>query len=220
MEAKVYNQEGKEAGKINLPEELFGLKWNADLIHQVVAAMQGNARTPVAHAKDRSAVRGGGKKPWRQKGTGRARHGSTRSPIWVGGGVTHGPLKERDYSRKINKKMKAKALFTVLSRKWRDGEVVLVDSLDLGAGKTKLAATAIKKLAGSTNKTKMTYKRGNRLLVSLPAGDEAANRSFRNLKSVLVKPVAELNPMDVLNYRYLLITDPEKSLAVLSQRRK
>ena len=221
MEAIIYNQEGKETGKINLPVELFGLKWNADLVHQVVTAMRGNARGPVAHVKDRSAVRGGGKKPWKQKGTGRARHGSSRSPIWVGGGVTHGPNKERDYTRKINKKMKTKALFTVLSRKWRDGEVVLVDNFGLEAkAKTKLAALAVGKIAKSADKERMAYRRGNRLLVGTPDNNISINRSFRNLKSVLVRPVAELNPVDVLNYRYLLLTEPEQSFPILASRNK
>ena len=221
MEAIIYNQEGKETGKINLPVELFGLKWNADLVDQVVTAMRGNARGPVAHVKDRSAVRGGGKKPWKQKGTGRARHGSSRSPIWVGGGVTHGPNKERDYTRKINKKMKTKALFTVLSRKWRDGEVVLVDNFGLEAkAKTKLAALAVGKIAKSADKERMAYRRGNRLLVGTPDNNISINRSFRNLKSVLVRPVAELNPVDVLNYRYLLLTEPEQSFPILASRNK
>src|SRR3954467_5139183 len=109
MESTVYNQKGKEVGKIQLAEQIFGLKWNADLVHQVVTSMESSARTNVAHTKNRGEVSGGGKKPWQQKGTGRARHGSIRSPIWVGGGVTHGPRKDKDYDRKINKKMKAKA---------------------------------------------------------------------------------------------------------------
>ncbi len=110
MEAPIYNTQGKKSGTLTLPENVFDVAWNDSLMHQVVTSMQANARVSIAHVKDRGEVSGGGKKPWRQKGTGRARHGSIRSPIWKGGGVTHGPTKNKDYSRKIPKKMRAKAL--------------------------------------------------------------------------------------------------------------
>ena len=220
MEAKVYNREGKEVSKINLPEKIFGLKWNADLVHQVVTAMQGNARGPVAHTKDRSAVRGGGKKPWRQKGTGRARHGSRRSPIWVGGGITHGPDKERDYTRKINKKMKTAALFTVLSRKYRDGELIFLDDLSFSKPKTKDASDMLSKIAKTVGHNQVAYKTGKRVLLSIPATDANTDRSFRNLKSVLVKPAIEINPVDAMSYRFLVIIDPEKSLTTLAGKKK
>ncbi|OHA54733.1 MAG: 50S ribosomal protein L4, partial [Candidatus Terrybacteria bacterium RIFCSPLOWO2_02_42_20] len=109
MESKLYNQKAEEAGKIDLPETVFNLPWNSDLVHQVVTAMQANLRSPWAHTKTRGEVSGGGKKPWRQKGLGKARHGSIRSPIWVGGGIAHGPRKDKDYSVKINAKAKKKA---------------------------------------------------------------------------------------------------------------
>src|SRR3990167_1261513 len=110
MESTLYNIQAKETGKIEIPESIFGVPWNADLVHQVVVSMQGNARPNVADTKGRGEVRGGGKKPWKQKGTGRARHGSSRSPIWKGGGVTHGPTNERNYDRKISKKMRNKEI--------------------------------------------------------------------------------------------------------------
>src|SRR5882724_8931234 len=139
MESIIYNVQGKETGKITLPESIFGLPWNADLVHQVVVAMQANARQNVAHTKDRGEVRGGGKKPWQQKGTGRARHGSSRSPIWKGGGVTHGPRNDKIYARKINRAARQKALLVVLSRKYRDGELTFVDSLSFDTPKAKMA---------------------------------------------------------------------------------
>lgn len=128
MEAIVYNKNGKEAGKIALNDKVFGVAWNADLVHQVATAMMSNRRAGTAHTKDRSEVSGTGKKPWRQKGTGRARHGSKRSPIWVGGGVAHGPRSDKNYEKKLTKKMKAKALMTLLSRKLKDGQILFVDS--------------------------------------------------------------------------------------------
>ena len=144
MKADVYNLKNEVVGTVELPSAVFGAKWNATLVQQVLEAQLANARSPWAHAKDRSEVRGGGKKPWRQKGTGRARHGSTRSPIWVGGGKAHGPRNDRDYSQKVNKKMKRVALFSVLSKKAKDGEMKVFDSLMIEAPKTKSVAAALK----------------------------------------------------------------------------
>lgn len=124
MKVDTYNlKTNKPEGKIELPEAVFAEKWNPDLVHQVVLAIQANSREPIAHAKGRGEVRGGGKKPWRQKGTGRARHGSSRSPIWSGGGVTFGPQNDKNYTQKVNKKMRVVALFSVLSKKLKDGEI-------------------------------------------------------------------------------------------------
>ncbi|MEX2405225.1 MAG: 50S ribosomal protein L4, partial [Candidatus Paceibacterota bacterium] len=131
MQLSVYNEKGTKKEALTLPEDIFGLGWNSDLLHQVIVAYRANARPTVAHAKDRSEKRGGGAKPWRQKGTGRARHGSIRSPLWAGGGATHAPLTERDFSKKVNKKMKRKALGIALSSKVRDNELLLVDSFSM-----------------------------------------------------------------------------------------
>ena len=159
MDATIYNLKGKEAGTISLPESVFGLKWNADLVHQVVTSMESTARSTVAHTKNRGEVRGGGKKPWQQKGTGRARHGSIRSPIWVGGGVTHGPRNEKVFDRKVNKKMKAKALYTILSAKYKKGEVLFVDDLSLRAIKTKDARDTLASLSKVKGYTDILNKR-------------------------------------------------------------
>src|SRR3954467_813186 len=128
MKADIYTKEGKKSGSIDLPESIFGVAWNHSLMHQVVTSMEDNARTNVAHTKDRAEVRGGGKKPWRQKGTGRARHGSIRSPIWAGGGVAHGP-KPRDYAMRVNKKMKRAALRAALTDAAQSGKLALVEEL-------------------------------------------------------------------------------------------
>src|SRR3989339_817913 len=147
MEANIYNQKGEVAGKFSLPERVFAAKWRSDLVHQVVEGMRSNKRAGTADTKGRGEVSGGGKKPWKQKGTGRARHGSSRSPIWVGGGVTHGPLAEKNYKRKVSKKMRAQALFSVLSKKFKDNEILFVDSLSLPEVKTKKAVEVMKNLS-------------------------------------------------------------------------
>src|SRR3989344_3339064 len=212
MEAKIYNQKGKATGTITLPEKVFAAKWRADLVHQVVEGMRSNTRAWTAHAKGRGEVRGGGRKPWKQKGTGRARHGSTRSPIWVGGGVTHGPLKEKNYKRKVSKKMRAQALFSVLSKKLKEGEIVFIDSLSLPAIKTKAAVEVINNLSS-------LFPRG-KVLTALYERNEKTEKSFRNLPKVEVSFVKNLNPVQVLNHKYLLIEHPEESIQFLNQRGK
>src|SRR3989338_3795579 len=146
-EMPIFSMDGKKVSTTTLPIELFGAPWRADLVHQVTTAMQANARQNRAHTKDRSEVSGGGKKPWKQKGTGQARHGSKRSPIWRHGGITFGPRNERDYSEKINKKMRMGALVSALSRKAKDGEIILVDSFAFAEPKTALAKVTLTKLA-------------------------------------------------------------------------
>ena len=219
MEAKIYNQKGEAAGTIALPERVFGAKWRADLVHQVVAGMQSNKRAGTADTKDRGEVSGGGKKPWKQKGTGRARHGSTRSPIWVGGGVTHGPLAEKNYKRKISKKMRAQALFSVLSKKWKDGEIIFVEDLDLAAPKTKDAVAVAENLAKGSGVKALTGRR-TKVLVALYARNDKTEKSFRNLPQLEISFLKNLNPLDALNYQYLLIENPKESLAFLDSRGK
>jgi len=218
MDTSIYNQTGKEAGKIKLPEGVFGLPWNADLVHQVVVSMQSNARTPVAHTKDRSEVSGGGKKPWRQKGTGRARHGSSRSPIWIGGGVAHGPRNEKNYNKKINKKMRAKALFTVLSRKLQDGEVLFVDKIETGEVKTKNAKEILSSLGKISGFEDMVKKKKNALYITTMSDDKNTRNSFNNFGNIALGRVENLNILNILNHKYLIITEPEKSIETISSR--
>jgi large subunit ribosomal protein L4 len=216
METKVYNTKGIEAGKVKLPQEIFGLPWNADLVHQVAVSMMSNARQPIAHSKMRGEVRGGGKKPWRQKGTGRARHGSTRSPIWVGGGTTHGPRNDKDYSRKVNKKMKTKALFTILSAKVADGSLIFVDSLSFKEPKTSDAKDMITNLSKIAGLEKLAKKRTNALCIALSKKDITVEKSFRNIGSVKVEELRNVNPLDILNTAFLLIENPEESIKLLT----
>lgn len=220
MKATVYNHDGKEGGSIALPENIFNLPWNADLVHQVTVAMQANARQVTAHAKDRGEVSGGGKKPWRQKGTGRSRHGSIRSPIWIGGGASHGPKKEKRYDQKINRKVSRKALFTVLSQKLRDGEIVFVDNFTFANNKTKEAATSLKKLSGVKGLSTLAYKKGNRALVAAPSDNASLLRVFGNIPSVRITETRNLNPLDVLSYKYIIFTKPEESISQLTARTK
>lgn len=218
MEAPIYNAQGKKSGSVALPESVFGVKWNDSLMHQVVVAMQSNARPRVAHAKMRGEVRGGGRKPWQQKGTGRARHGSIRSPIWRGGGVTHGPRNDKSYLRTIPKKMRAKALFMALSRKLKDGEVLFIDSFGITEPKTALAKKTLTMLASASGLPRMISKPKNAALVALADPTEAAKKSFRNLGNIACVPVRDLNPVAVLGSSYLIFENPEAGVAILEHR--
>lgn len=218
MKAQIYKQDGGKASEITLPESLFNVAWNADLVHEVVVAMQGNARAGTADTKDRGEVRGGGKKPWKQKGTGRARHGSRRSPIWKGGGVAHGPLAEKDYSRKINKKVRAKALAVTLTKKYSDGEIIFVDSLAFSAPKAADAKNIIKSLATASSITELATKRKNTAVIVLPARDASTEMSFRNFGNFEVVMAKDVNPVDLLTYKYVVVADPKASLETLEKR--
>lgn len=215
MEAKIYNQTGKAAGTITLPEEVFGVSWNADLVHQVVTSLMSTARTPVAHTKTRGEVRGGGKKPWKQKGTGRARHGSTRSPIWVGGGVAHGPRNDKNFDRKINKKMKRKAFNTLLSQKFRDNEVIFLKDLSLSAAKTKEAKTVVDALAKVEGYDRIS-KKANALFLALPKKDANLEKSFRNFGNIEVGEARNLNPLHLMGYKYVAFVNPDEALKSLT----
>lgn len=194
MKVDVYDQQGKVVGTTLLPKEVFGVSINLDLVHQVVVSQMANRRQVVAHTKDRSEVRGGGKKPWRQKGTGRARHGSRRSPLWKGGGVTFGPTRARVFKKKINKKMKRKALLMALSAKAKNNLLLILDKLSLTEVKTKLMAKILKKLP----------IKGSFLIV-LPKLDKDIVRAARNLAKVKTIEAKNLNALDSLSSKYLII---------------
>jgi len=218
MKTQVYKQDGGKGSEITLSEKLFGQKWNADLVHEAVTVMMGNARVSIADTKDRGEVRGGGKKPWKQKGTGRARHGSRRSPIWTGGGIAHGPLSEKDYSRKLNKKVRAKAFAVTLSKKYADGEVIFVEAISFAAPKTTEAKGVIKALATASGEASLATKRKNAGLIVLGARDVAAEKSFRNFSNFAVVNAKDVSPVDLLTYKYVIVSDPQASLEIWDKR--
>jgi large subunit ribosomal protein L4 len=220
LEQPIFSTGGKKVGTIALPEAIFGMQWRADLVHQVTTAMQANLRQNRAHTKDRSEVSGGGKKPWKQKGTGQARHGSSRSPIWRHGGVTFGPRSTRDYSEKINKKMRIGALLSVLSRKAKDGEIILVDEFTFSAPKTSVAKTAIEKLAKGAGVAELATKKKNAALIALSTYNKNTQKSFNNFGNVMTEEMRSLNPVDVLSHKYLIIEKPEDAFKILATRSK
>lgn len=193
--AKVIDATGNTTGSRDLPDELFGGEVNVPLMHQAVTAQLAAARSGTASTKTRSEVRGGGKKPWRQKGTGRARHGSTRSPLWVGGGTVFGP-KPRDHSVRMPKKMRRAALRSALASKAGDGRVWILDGFT--EAKTKAAAAALR-AAGIDG----------RILVVLDAGAESSmvvDRAFRNLDKAAFSLGTALGTYDVLVADHVIFT--------------
>ncbi|OGY46945.1 MAG: hypothetical protein A3J65_01635 [Candidatus Buchananbacteria bacterium RIFCSPHIGHO2_02_FULL_45_11b] len=224
----VYNQAGEKIKDLELNPAIFGIKAKPELIQQAVVAQQANRRQVLAHTKNKGEVRGGGKKPWRQKGTGRARHGSIRSPLWRGGGITFGPTNERNFSLKINKKAKRKALLMCLSDKAKNERIILVDNLELAEAKTKKFFQILlnlklrekkNKLAKKTEsaqakKAKAPKKRKSVLLV-LPQKEEKLYRAGRNLESLGIIQADSLNVLAVLGHKYLLM--PIDSLAKIEK---
>lgn len=210
---------------------VFGVKANEALVHQAYVTQLANERQVLAHTKDRSEVRGGGKKPWRQKGTGRARAGSSRSPIWRGGGVTFGPTKERNFKKAINKKMKKKALLMVLSDRAAAENLILLDQLVMAEFKTKIFSEMLKRLAKRTDKTlavnkaqKPAVKKESKTRKDKPAkpaaqkavkrsvlviddkNDKKVKYSGRNLAGVKMISLDNLNIVDLLTCRQVLLT--------------
>ncbi len=182
-------------GEQKLDPQIFAVAPNSSLVHQAVVAFEANARKVIAHTKGRGDVRGGGKKPWRQKGTGRARHGSTRSPIWIGGGITFGPTSNRNFKEKINKKMKRKALLMTLTDKVSENKFLVLDKFAMNEYKTSRIVKMISKLpvAGS-------------LLFIIPEKDKVLIKSADNLPMVITATVPTLNIFEVIKAGTLLTT--------------
>lgn len=196
MKIDIYNQKGEVTGSTVLPKEIFDVKFNADLVHQIAVSLSANKRQVSAHAKIRSEVSGGGKKPWAQKGTGKARVGSTRSPIWKGGGVTHGPRKDRIWAKEMPKKMRRKALLMVLTQKAINKQLIILDKIELEKGKTKEMANSLKTLPCNNQAT----------LIALPNYDKKVFLASRNIKKTFIEDARNLNVLDLLNHKYLLLT--------------
>lgn len=205
MKITVYNQEGKEIGQTIIPKEIFDIPINSDLVHQVVVSQMAIRRKVIAHTKTRAEVRGGGRKPWRQKGTGRARAGSIRSPIWRGGGVTFGPTTEKVFKKRIPKKMRRKALFMVLSAKAKESLLLVLDNLKIEKPKTKSIAEILNKLF---------LKKGSGLVV-LPRMDKNIIKATKNIPRVSTVQAKDLNVLDLLCYKYIMI--PKEAIKVIKE---
>ena len=186
-----------------LNEAIFGAKTRSHLLHQTVVMQLANRRSGSAATKTKGFVSGGGKKPWKQKGTGRARSGSIRSPIWVGGGTVFGPT-PRDYSYRMPRSARREALLSALSTKNRDGKIIVVDKFELEAAKTKIMAQALSELKVSS------------ALIVIAAADDRIERSARNLPKIKVLRVAGLNVYDLLRYDHLILT--QGALKLMEER--
>lgn len=191
----VHNLDGKKVEDIELSDSVFGLPANDDLVHQVFVSLSANKRQVLAHTKNRGERAGSGIKPWRQKGTGRARVGSLRTPTWRGGGVAFGPTKDRNFKKKINKKMNAKAIAIVLSGKLKDKEIVILDKLELVNRKTKEMAAALKK-----------FKLKGSALLSFGGKEKDLMRLSRNLPKVKNIATDQLNVLEMLNNKNLIMS--------------
>ncbi|MEK7131369.1 MAG: 50S ribosomal protein L4 [Patescibacteria group bacterium] len=194
MKVKVYNLEGKETGEMNLVDSVFGVKIKPEVVHGVFVAQNNNQREPWADTKNRGEVSGGGKKPWPQKGTGRARHGSIRSPIWKGGGVAFGPLSIRNYKEKINKKTKRLALKMCLSDRAQNNALVIVEDFNFSEPKTKIFVNLLKALP----------VKAKSFLLLTPGKNATVLRMTRNLKSVKTIRAEDISVMDLLSKSVVL----------------
>ncbi len=193
----VKNIAGKDVKEIDIQDFVFGVPANDTLIHQVYVAQTTNARHTISHTKDRSERAGSGVKPWRQKGTGRARAGAVRSPIWRKGGITFGPTKDRNWSKDTNQKMRQKAVMIALSEKVRSGKMIVIDALNYPEKKTKLFAATVQAL-GITGKS---------LVLCLTGDERACTIMSRNIPKIENTPTENLNVVQLLDREYLMLTE-------------
>ncbi|MEK7646030.1 MAG: 50S ribosomal protein L4 [Patescibacteria group bacterium] len=218
MELPLYNQNAENIGTVELTDNVFGLPMNQDLLYQVITSQMSNKRQVLAHAKGRGEVRGGGKKPWKQKGTGRARHASIRSPIWRGGGVTGGPTKERNFKKDINKKMMQKALKVALSSKVRDGQLFVLDALTIGINSDASVGAVPKTKEMDVVMKKFTTILGrlNNVLLVMPTDSAVLYKSARNLPYLDTIEARNLNPLVLLEANRVILS--KESLAVIEKQ--
>ncbi|MEA3452886.1 MAG: 50S ribosomal protein L4 [Patescibacteria group bacterium] len=202
MNVNTYNQKGEKIGQVKLPKEIFEKDFNPDLIHQVVVSMQSNKRQVTAHTKNKGEVRGGGRKPWRQKGTGRARHGSSRSPIWKGGGITFGPRNDRNYKKVIPKNMRRAALFSALSAKANDNEILVIDKISIEEPKTKILYNLLNNLLKKMKKEALKSS-----LIVVPKKDDVLLKAIKNIPGVELIEARNLNILDILSFKYLILSE-------------
>lgn len=197
MKAKAYTTAGEERSEeVELPEPLFDGTVHEAALHQVVTALQNNQRQGTASTKTRSTITGGGRKPWRQKGTGRARHGSIRSPIWVGGAVTFGP-QPRDYGERVPKKMNRLAIQSALNARAREGALVMVEPLEMDAPRTKTVASLLEGVGAGDR----------RVLILTDGHDENVYLSARNIPGVEVKPWGEASALELIRAQLLVVEE-------------
>jgi len=204
---KVYNLEGKEIEEMQISDSVFGLPKNDDLVHQIVVAMDANKRQVLADTKTRGERAGSGIKPWKQKGTGRARVGSRRTPLWKKGGVVFGPSNDRNYKQKINKKMNQKAIATVLSGKLKDQEIFVIDKLNFTEKKTKAVAKML-----------LNFKIKGKTLMAFSDGEKEFRLVSRNLAKVENILIGQLNVLDMLRHKNLFMS--KESVMFLDEKYK
>ena len=193
MKAAIYNQKGEKKGEVTLNKDLFGIEVNEGLIHQALVMQQANARQPIAHTKTRGEIRGGGRKPHRQKGTGRARFGSIRTPIHRGGGIVFGPRNTRNFTKAMPKKQRRKALFCALSSKANDNQIIILEKYDAKEPKSKAFAEMLSKLPVDRN-----------ALIVIPGKNEIIQKSSRNLENARTILASYINIKDLLKYRTII----------------